>query len=87
MGPLLFIIYVNDLSSCLHYSSSVSFADNTSVLLSAKSLRTLYGKGNKELIHINNWLIANKLSINADYKFKYVLFRTTNTKPPPLILN
>ena len=38
LGPLLFIIYVNDFSSCLHYSSSVSFADDTSVLLSEKSL-------------------------------------------------
>ena len=61
LGPLLFIIYANDLSSCLHYSSSVSFADDTSVLLSEKSLRTLYTNGNKELIIINNWLIANKL--------------------------
>ena len=82
LGPLLFIIYVNDFSSCLHYSSSVSFADDTSVLLSEKSLRTLYTKGNKELININNWLIANKMSINTD-KTKYVLFRTANTKPPP----
>ena len=44
LEPLLFIIYVNDFSSCLHYSSSVSFADDTSVLLSEKSLRTLYTK-------------------------------------------
>ena len=52
LGPLLFIIYVNNSSSCLPYSSSVSFADGTSVLLSEKSLRTLYTKGNKELINI-----------------------------------
>ena len=60
----------------------MSFADDTSVLLSEKSLRTLYTNGNKELININNWLIANKLSINTD-KTKYELFRTANTKPPP----
>ena len=42
----------------------------------------MYAKRKKELIHINNWLIVNKLSINTD-KTKYLLFRTVNTKPPP----
>ena len=64
LGPLLFIIYINDFSKYLKYSNNLSFADDTTIILSAKNNNLLFQKGNKELENIDNWLIANKLSLN-----------------------
>ena len=77
--PLLFIIYVNDFPRCLKYSCILAFADDTSVLISGKNLRTLYKKGNEKLNNIDNWLIGNKLSLNVE-KTKCILFKTLNSK-------
>ena len=81
LGPLLFIIYVNDFPNCLSYSSSLAFADDTTILLSEKNNKKLYDKANEELKNVNNWLLANKLSLNID-KTKFMHFKTQNTKPP-----
>ena len=45
LGPLLFIIYLNDFPKCLKYSCSLAFADDTNILISGKNLRALYKKG------------------------------------------
>ena len=79
LGPLLFIIYINDSSKCLKYSNNLSFADDTMIILSAKNNNLLFQKGNKELENIDNWLIANKLSLNVK-KTKYILFSSRTTK-------
>ena len=78
LGPLLFIIYVNDFPNCLKFSSNLSFADDTTVILSAKNSNLLVQKGNKELKNIDNWLIANKLSLNIK-KTKYMIFSTSSS--------
>ena len=66
LGPLLLIIYVNDFPNCLKYVTSLSFADDTSIFISGKTAQTLFDKGNDELGNIDNWLVANKLSLNAN---------------------
>ena len=57
----------------------MAFADDISILISGKNLKTLYKKGNEELNNIDNWLIANKLSLNVE-KTKCILFKTLNSK-------
>ena len=42
LGPLLFIIYINDFSKCIKYSNNLSFADNTMIILSAKNNSLLF---------------------------------------------
>ena len=86
LGPLLFIIYVNDFPNCLKNGTSLSFADDTSILISGKNANSIFAKGNQELCNIDNWLIANKLSLNVS-KTKCVYFRTVNSKLPPSALN
>ena len=86
LGPLLFIIYVNDFPNCLKNGTSLSFADDTSILISGNNAKSIFEKGNQELDNVDNWLIANKLSLNAS-KTKCVYFRTVNSKPPPCALN
>ena len=46
----------------------------------------LFDKGNDELGNIDHWLVANKLSLNAN-KTKCVYFKTANSKTPPSDLN
>ena len=41
LGPLLFLIYINDLCKCVKYSETYHFADDTNMLLSHSSLKTL----------------------------------------------
>ena len=64
LGPLLFLIYVDDVSNALSLRKSLMFADDTSIFLSEYCYKTLYNNANNELEKINNWLIANKLFLN-----------------------
>ena len=75
LAPLLFIIYVNDFKNCLQYSTNISFADDTNVFIVDKKLQALHEKGNIELENIDNWMIANELSVNTN-KTNYILFQT-----------
>ena len=42
------------------------FADDTTILATNKSFQVLFDIVNKELTNVDNWLIANKLSLNAE---------------------
>ncbi len=64
MGPLLFLVCINDLPNCLNNSTPRMFADDTSIRYSADSLEELQNVINSELKNLNDWLIANKLSLN-----------------------
>ena len=77
LGPLLFLIYVNDFQNCVKFSSNVSFADDTNVFLSGRNIQSVYDQGNKKLSNIDNWVLANKLTVNVK-KTKCILFKTCN---------
>ncbi len=64
LGPLLFLMYINDLPNCLNYTMPKIFADDTSVSYAADSVDELQNVLNSELKSLHNWLIANKLSLN-----------------------
>ena len=64
LGPLLFLVYVNDFKRCLNKSDAIMFADDTTILATNKSLPVLFDIVNKELTNVDNWLTANKLSLN-----------------------
>ena len=85
LGPILFIIYVNDFPKCLRYSSCLAFADDTTILISGKNQKNLYNNANEELNNIDKWLVTNKLSLNID-KTKCMNFKTLNTPTHNLTL-
>ena len=64
LGPLLFLVYINDLPNCLNSSTPRMFADDTNISYSADSLEQLQNVMNSELKNLNDWLITNKLSLN-----------------------
>ena len=64
IGPLLFLIYINDLPNCLQSASAKMFADDTNITCSADNLADLESIVNSELSNLTTWLKANKLSLN-----------------------
>ncbi len=74
LGPLLFIIYLNDIVSSSSFFSFFMYADDTNLLASHKNFHDLIKTANAELDRISTWLKANKLSLNID-KTNYILFK------------
>ena len=64
LGPLLFLIYINDLENCLDQSIGRSFADDTNLTFSAVDLSILQTEMSNDLNRIFNWLSSNKLTLN-----------------------
>ena len=64
LGPLLFLIYINDISNSSNRFKFYLFADDTNLLHADKNLKLLETIVNAELCNIYDWLIANKLSLN-----------------------
>ena len=73
LGPLLFLLYVNDLYKASDLLNPIMFADDTNLFYSHSNIDTLFKTVNKELNYINEWFKANKLSLNIS-KTKYTFF-------------
>ena len=79
LGPLLFLIYINDLRNFIKHSSMYHFADDTNLLDSNTSLKRLNKYINHDLRLIVHWLRANRISLNVS-KTEIVLFRPKSKK-------
>ena len=75
LGPLLFLVYINDLPQCLANSEPDIYADDTSLTNNEKDLAALENKVNRDLFNIEKWLYANKLQLNT-VKTKYMIIAT-----------
>ena len=79
LGPLLFIIYINDMHQAVTCSTVHHFADDTNILFSDKNPKSIAKILNKELAHIFEWLCANRLSLNVT-KTEFIIFRPPKRK-------
>ena len=77
LGPLFFLIYINDLNNAIDFSDVHHFADDTHVLFSSKSLKDINKKINFDLKNIFIWPRATKILLNAD-KTELVLLSSKN---------
>ena len=66
LGPLIFMIFCNDLRLNLEYLKSIQFADDSTLLKSHKNLRYLTFCIEHDLTQIQDWFNANQLTLNAD---------------------
>lgn len=71
LGPLLFLVYVNDIKNATNLKV-LSFADDTTAFTSHPNLDTLFETANREANGLYEWFCANKLAVNAK-KTKYIL--------------
>ena len=74
LGPLLYLLYVNDIGNASD-CEILSFADDTTLILSDPDLECLYEKSNVEINKLYTWFCTNKLQLNAN-KTKYIVIKT-----------
>jgi len=77
LGPLLFIIYTNDLPNSLKNTHAILFADDTTIYTNHKEIKLLYQYVNRDLDALFEWFKTNKLSLNIN-KTNFMLFTNTN---------
>ena len=88
-GPLLFIIYINNICNTSDIISFCLFADDTSLVYRNSNVDAAVQTFNVELVNISNWLLANKLCINS-LKSNDIIFCSKHqnyTQSSPLVLN
>ena len=81
LGPLIFLIFVNNLHLHLKDSECIQFADNTTLVFTHKNLNYLRFSIEKELSIVQDWFNANKLTLNVD-KSVYLLYHNHNQNIP-----
>ena len=84
LGPLIFLLYINDLPLSSNSSHFIIFADDTNILFSHKDPPHLEKVINIELNKICNWFKLNKLSLNID-KTNFMIFKNKHGNKPDLI--
>jgi hypothetical protein len=79
LGPLLFLLYINDLPQITNDNSKiVLFADDTSIIITNPNPKNFENSVNKIFQHIHEWFSTNLLSLNLD-KTHYMQFVTKNS--------
>ena len=76
LGPLLFLLYINDFFLCLSQTSCGHFADDTFIIYNSKKPKTIETVINTELKEVIKWLRLNKLSLNAG-KTELIFFHSS----------
>ena len=79
LGPLLFVIYMNDIVHVSSVMKIILFADDTNLLLNSTNLNDLIATANTEIQKISDWLKINKLSLNIK-KTHFILFHFRQKK-------
>jgi len=79
LGPLLFLIYVNDLPKILDdYTIPLLFADDTSIIVKGSNTRDFQVNTDSTFIHVNKWFKTNLLMINTNKPIIFNLKPRTN---------
>jgi len=81
LGPLLFLIFINDIANCTNNLLFYLFADDTSVFIMGEKNQNLFDNMNCELPNLSNWFNANFLSLNPN-KSNYIIFTDPRNKLP-----
>ena len=79
LGPLLFLLYLNDLNQAMKFCKVHHFADDTNLLCLSNSIKKLSKLVNTDVKHLVNWLNANKISLNVK-RTEMVIFKSDQKK-------
>ena len=82
LGPLLFLLYINDIPQALSNTHTYLYADETSIFCQHKDVTEIKNVSNKEFANVSNWFVDNKLSIHlGEDKAKCILFSRVKNLP------
>ena len=81
LGPVLFLLYINDLHKYIKHSTTYHFADDTNLLNITPDYKTLQREINQDLHLLHEWLVANKISLNKD-KTELIFFHKVRSVIP-----
>ena len=84
LGPLLFLVFCNDLHLNLKYTKCILFADDTTVYFSSKNVSLLMASIEHNLNALNDWFKANKLNLNKNKSVCMFYKANPNECIPPL---
>ena len=79
LGPLFFIVFMNDFSRASNLLISILFVDDSNVIIIVQNYNNLILTLNSELNKLDVWLQANKLTLNTD-KTHYMVFHRARIK-------
>ena len=79
LGPLLFLIYINDLQNASELNSWL-FADDTALAMSSNNFKELELRFNREVNKVQEWLLANGLSVHYIKKTQYMLIHRLHSQ-------
>ena len=80
LGPLLFIVYINDICNSSDYFKFIMYADDTSLLVSSNNIVEMLSHSNVELRNVMNWFASNELIVNQG-KTKFMIFTRKKQLP------
>lgn len=75
LGPLLFILYINDMPNLLRDSKAIIFADDTTLFTSSSDVESALYLLQQDADRLAKWFVTNKLSLNLS-KTNFMLFTT-----------
>jgi len=87
LGPLLFLIYINDIGNIPNLSANPKiFADDTNIFINAPNLNKLNSDCQDAIDKISDWMLANRLTVNYE-KTNYMIFCPDKQHKDSLVLN
>ena len=81
LGPLLFIIYINDLPNIFNRAKFILYADDANIIINGANIADIVQQLNELCNILPNWVISNGLALNLK-KTKYMLFSRQNIELP-----
>lgn len=81
LGPLLFLVYINDITSIPNSPEIIMYADDTNIFFTGTTKEVIESSANSYLLHLSRWLKSNRLSLNTS-KTKYIIFKPANKRDP-----
>ena len=82
LGPLLYLIYINDINVSLTHSNSILYADDTTLIVIGDTYEDIFQYANDDLVSLSEWLSLNKLTMNLT-KTKYITYTLSNRNTKP----
>ena len=78
MGPVLFLMYVNDMHRSSNHIRFVHFADDTTIFASDSDIISVHATLNRELVVVDSWVKSNRHSLNVNKTLYMIISNQKN---------